>query len=179
MDALIKVINVSGVPYLSMAAGIISIFYFIGHLIYDIFTKSDIEKKLSYRGRDRITTMILLFIFYFIIIVLAAFNEVMTIIKDYNLWIAMFVVGVATLLCLILLIFLLGIIKLILISKSYFVYEIKINDKEEYWKILKVTKDGRVILKKDDMYQVISDVSELNHKLIRVIKKTRKKKNNK
>ncbi len=36
----------------------------------------------------------------------------------------------------------------------------------EYWRIYKVTKDNRVILKKDNDYLLLTDVKELENKII-------------
>ncbi|GIN74747.1 hypothetical protein J14TS2_52220 [Bacillus sp. J14TS2] len=59
--------------------------------------------------------------------------------------------------------------------KAYPKYEVKLyEDKKEYWEIRKVTRENRVILNKNGDYITLSNVKELDNKIIR--EKSKKKK---
>lgn len=169
MDGFNKVIDLFSESKLITVVISIVIVYSALVILYDLFTKSEIEKKLSFQGRDRVLLGLILFIFYFFMVTGVALDQVIKVIKDSSIWIALLALFSITLA--------IYIIALILLACIYFIFNLKSNkktievklfcDKNEYWTIYKVTKDNRVILKKDDEYLTISDIKELDYKIMR------------
>ncbi|ENH96732.1 hypothetical protein J416_09549 [Gracilibacillus halophilus YIM-C55.5] len=175
MENLMKIVESSGLPYISWVVGIVPIVYFLVHKIYDIFTKSDIERILTYRGKDRVSLFFMFYVYTIILVTISAFEQIVEIWQENNIWIAIVIDLLVSFIFLmtILSVFAIGHLILIL-SRLYPVYEVKLD--EEYWRIFKVTKDNRVILRKNSMYKVMPDVNELNNQLIRQRKRIKKNK---
>ncbi|MEK5070783.1 hypothetical protein [Sporosarcina sp. FSL K6-1508] len=169
MDALNEVVNGNWVE-ISGLIFIISIIYSAVHIIYDIITKTDIEKSLTYRGRDRIISSFLIFILFVLVTSVVTAEQLVEMKDENGLFFSILLVIVVSLFFTIICIFVLFIIHFIFtLTKFYPKYEVRINDeKEEYWRILKVTKSGGVILKKKELYLTLPDVNDLDNKIIRV-----------
>lgn len=143
--------------------------------VYEILFKTDIENSVTYKGRDRVILSIMLFILFFIVIVIISLNEMISMYQEYGIIITAITASLISLFF--------SIVTLILISITVYIfsvtslipkYEVEIK-KDEYWRIIKVTKDNKVILKKEEIYQILNEANELNNRKIRAIKKEKKK----
>ncbi|WP_121614803.1 hypothetical protein [Virgibacillus halodenitrificans] len=147
-----------------------SITYSIAHIAYDILTKSDIEKCLTYRGKDRIISSFATFIVFLLITVGSSFEQLAKMVAEIGiLFTTISVILVTLFLSIIGVIIFIILIWLFTLTKYYPRYEVKLYDnKDEYWRILKVTKNSRVILKRKGSYLTLPDVKELDYKEIRM-----------
>lgn len=152
---------------------IVAVIYSVVHEIYDIITKTDIEKCLTYRGRDRILSSFFMFVIYLAATIISAYQELADMNEDLGVLFSSIMVVAVSLVATLLTLLILSLIQWFFVwKKIYPTYEIKIKDK--YWRILKVTKDGNVILKREDLYLTLSSVKDLNDKTIRVQGKEKK-----
>lgn len=167
MDVLKEITNGSTNLQVVIIAGVL-IIYSILHILYDILTKSEIEKIITYRGKDRIISLIVTFVLFFLTVIIVGSEEIAGGNKEGNNWIPIIAALIVSIICTALFIIIFTISHLILKGlKLYPEYELKLNDNGEYWRIFKVTKDNRVILKKDNDYLLLPDVKELENKIIR------------
>ncbi|WP_117161349.1 hypothetical protein [Paraliobacillus sp. X-1268] len=176
MEELYKLIESMGIPNLSWIVGIISIIYFFANTGYDLMTKSDLEKSLSYKGKDRILFTIIIFVYCVLASIISAFEIILVIFDQYNLLVAIIVVFAVSLILSLIFILIFSIADLIFIVTGLNAkYEVKYSDeKDEFWEINKVAKDNSVILERDGVFKVIPDVKELNYKEIRQRKREKK-----
>lgn len=181
MDVVNEVINGSNFMKASGVIFISTITYSIVHLIYDTLTKSDIEKCLTYRGKDRILSSFLMFIMIVLITVIFTFTQLVEANNESGLLFSIILVLAVSMILFIVSMSILVIAHLIfIVMKLYPIYEVKIDDKkEEYWRIFKVTKNNNVILQNKNMYLSLSSVKELDNKIIRVQDNKKKQKNRK
>lgn len=70
-----KLINGNIFMMASGAIFICTFIYSIVHIVYDIATKSDIEKCLTYRGKDRILSGLIMFIIIVLITMISTYGE--------------------------------------------------------------------------------------------------------
>ncbi|GIN74748.1 hypothetical protein J14TS2_52230 [Bacillus sp. J14TS2] len=75
MNIFSEVINSDNLLKASGVISICALVYYSSHWIYDFITKSDIEKCLTYRGKDRITLGVSAFILNAILVVMTTFEQ--------------------------------------------------------------------------------------------------------
>lgn len=169
MDALKEVLDGNWVEISGFIFSI-SIIYSAAHKIYDIATKTDIEKSLTYRGGDRIISSFLIFILFVLVTSVVTVEQLVEMKDENGLFFSILLVIIVSLFFTTICMFILFIIHIIFTSTKYYPrYEVKIDDKkDEYWRILKVTKNDGVILKRGDLYYTLPDVKDLDNKIIRL-----------
>ena len=148
-----------------------SIVYSGANVVYDIISRTDIENTLAYRGGDRVIVSITMCVLFAIVTVISAFNELSAMYKDHGIFITLITVLIVSVIFSLFALLTLSLVLWIFsFTKFYPKYEVEIN-KDEYWRIIKVTKDNRVILKREDVYQILPEVKDLDYKKIRVQQK--------
>lgn len=147
-------------------------------LVYDIVTKSDIEKSISYRGNDRIILGIAIFIFNLFLTFTIFSKELNDIYKQFGPFYTIATIILTAFLLTIIVIFSLGAVHVLSIILNWYPkYEVKLfDDKDDYWEIFKVTRKNKVIVKRGEYYIKLPSINELENKLIRKIKKQKRKK---
>lgn len=176
MEAINELVNDLNLLKASGVIFILSIIYTVIKTAYDLFTKSDIEKCLSYRGKDRVLSGLFLFVFITLISIVSSLNELIEMYNKEGAFFAAIVVLTVSVLFFVLVIFFLFLIHLVFLwKKVYPRYEVKIYDGDDYWEIFKVTKDNSVILRNNGEFLLIKDIHDLVHKNIRQLNKIRKK----
>ena len=169
MDTLNEVLNVSSFAKASVVIFVCSIIYSVVHMTYDITTKSDIEKCLTYRGKDRILSSFFMYIVIVLMTIVLTFEELITISKEGRVFLSVILILSVSMVLFLVTLCILVILHIVLTwTKAYPTYEVKIDDsKDEYWRIYKVTKNNSVILKRKDNYLLLSNVKELDKKIIK------------
>lgn len=153
-----------------------SLLYSGANVVYDVVSKTDIENSLTYRGKDRIIVSITLCVLFALITVVFAFDELTEMYSEFGIFITLVTVILASLSFSIIALLMLSLIFwLVSFTGLHPKYEVEIEE-NDFWRVIKVTKDGRVILKKEDLYFILSEVKDLDHKVIRLQQNPKKKK---
>lgn len=178
-DTSLEILKNINVAWPVIVVSVFVTIHTIANIYYDIFTKSDFEKCITYRGNERVLSGFALLILTLLITTLTAFEELIEIIREENLIIGIAVVIVTSLAVFLILISLIIIVyPILLATKILPAFEVLISfddNKEEYWQINKVTRNNEVILKNGNNYLLLKDVKNLHGKVIRVRNKKKNK----
>ncbi len=175
MEVLNEIFNTINIFQTSGAVALVVLLYSVIHWAYDFFTKSDIEKCLTYRGKDRVLSGLLLFIVFVTIGILTTLDKLVN--NEYEALFYFIMIFTISIMCFLIALFFGVIVQIIVILARLdpkFEIKIKSDKGEEYWEISKVTRDNMVILKKDNTFLTLSSANELNN--IVIYRKYRRKK---
>jgi len=169
----------------SLFAGIIVIVVFVMrilHFVVDYVTKTEIENRVFYQGKAKANFFILIAGIVYVSFFLKDWAAILEKEKDISIVLSLvapvFSAFPSTIILISFIIVVYSMSKLIL----FVLYDIEyyLYYKSENWLILKVTKDGQIILKKDDNYAILKSYEELcdkkiTHKVVKRFSEWRKK----
>jgi len=152
-------------PWIVLVVGFLIFIMKTIHFIMDHVTKTDVENSVFYQGKEKVQ----FFIFIISILYVQFFLEQLAVGEReesiaLSLVVALLVAFNKTLITV-------GVLSIVIfLVKGYFflVYDLEyyLTDGSEEWLILKVTKEGRVILKREDTYKILGNIEELYGKSI-------------
>lgn len=152
-------------PWIVLVVGFLIFIMKTIHFIMDHVTKTDVENSVSYQGKEKVQFFIFIISIFYVQFFLGqlavgereesiALSLVVALLVAFNK--TLITVGVLSI--------------VILLVKGYFflIYDLEyyLTDGSEEWLILKVTKEGRVILKREDTYKILGNIEELYGKSI-------------
>ena len=169
----------------SLWASIIVVVVFamrILHFVVDYVTKTEIENKVFYQGKAKANFFILIVSIAYVGFFLKDWAMILETEKDISILLSLISPAFSGFLSTIILSFVIvvsySVVKLIL----FFLYDIEyyLCYKSEKWLILRVTKEGQIILKKGDNYTILKSYEELydkkiTHKVVKRFSDWRKK----